>query len=104
MEAAATPLPREETTPPVTNTYLGRVPKALVIPPWSGRYKSLCRPPSRLSTASFYLGTEAHTSMRHNDSSHPSPSMAVSAFPAPPARHKLSRCSRRRVDHLLAFH
>src|SRR5580698_4891331 len=31
MEAAATPFPREETTPPVTNTYLGAVRKSLEI-------------------------------------------------------------------------
>src|ERR1700685_3189226 len=31
MEADATPFPREETTPPVTNTYLGAVRKSLEI-------------------------------------------------------------------------
>src|SRR5271170_5865568 len=31
IEAAATPLPREETTPPVTNIYFGPVRKALAI-------------------------------------------------------------------------
>ena len=37
MEAAATPLPREETTPPVTKMYFGAVRKALEFLRWNRR-------------------------------------------------------------------
>jgi len=37
MEAAATPFPREETTPPVTKIYFGPVCKALETLRWSRR-------------------------------------------------------------------
>ena len=42
IEAAATPLPREETTPPVTKMYFGPVRKVSEIPPVRCAYNALC--------------------------------------------------------------
>src|SRR5580658_720091 len=49
IEAAATPFPREETTPPVTKMYFGPVRKAPEFPPVESAYYLLWSEPSRVS-------------------------------------------------------
>jgi len=43
MEAAATPLPREDTTPPVTKMYFGAARKALEFLHWNRRTRHYVR-------------------------------------------------------------
>ena len=43
MEAAATPLPREDTTPPVTKMYFGAARKALEFLRWNRRTRHYVR-------------------------------------------------------------
>src|SRR5580700_7146012 len=55
MEAAATPFPREETTPPVTKIYFGAVRKVPRLPPGESAYKTLSWEMLRVSNCDFRL-------------------------------------------------
>lgn len=55
MEAAATPLPSEETTPPVTNMYFGPVRKVARIPPLESAYNKLWMGKARVSNSDLPL-------------------------------------------------
>src|SRR5580692_4867177 len=55
MEAAATPFPREETTPPVTKIYFGAVRKVPRLPPGESAYKTLSWEMLRVSNCDFYF-------------------------------------------------
>src|SRR6202035_4345039 len=58
MEAAATPLPREDTTPPVTKMYFGAARKALEFLRWNRRTRHYVRKCAACQIASrnYFLG------------------------------------------------
>lgn len=56
MDAAATPLPSEETTPPVTKIYFGRVAKVSSVPLYGDCVRSIIAAP-HLSVNAFKFGS-----------------------------------------------
>jgi hypothetical protein len=58
MEAAATPLPREDTTPPVTKMYFGAARKALEFLRWNRRTRHYVRKRAACQIAfeNYFLG------------------------------------------------